>query len=183
MSEILDIKYRGADMSMQERSAWISILVTLCVPSWYFLHVLGEAGDGPVAEIDYQGLLIWNVGIMIVAMIVAMILSTIGTAIGTAIGTEVAAAARGEKAEPGASEAAVEKAVKRLDRKDERDSHIERLGNSVFGIALSSLVIGPLALAMLEREHFWIANSLYAALVIAGLIAAVVKVVAYRKGL
>jgi len=169
-------------MSMQERSAWIAAILVLTLPGWYFIHILDEAGTTAVAEIDYQGLLIWNVGIMIGATIVLMILSTIGTAIGTAIGTEVTAAARGEKAEPGAAEAAAEAAVKRLDRKDERDVHIERLGNSVFGLVLSALVIGPLALAMAEREQFWIANSLYGALVIAGLTSAIVKVVAYRKG-
>lgn len=169
-------------MSMQERSAWVSAIITLCIPGWYFVHILNESGNTSVAEIDYQGLLIWNVGIMIAATIVVMILSTIGTAIGTAIGSEVAAHVRGEKPDPGAAEAAAEAAVKRLDRKDERDTHIERLGGNVFGIVLAALAIGPLALAMAEKEQFWIANSLYAALVLAGLTSAVVRIVAYRRG-
>jgi hypothetical protein len=174
--------YIGANMSMQERSAWISALVTLCVPGWYFAHVLNESGNTAVAGIDYQGLLLWNVGIMIAATIVVTILSAIGTAIGTAIGSEVAAHVRGEKSDPAAAEAAAEAAVKRLDRKDERDVHIERLGGNVFGTVLAVGALVPLGLAMAEKEQFWIANSLYGALVFAGLVAGIVKIVAYRMG-
>lgn len=169
-------------MSMQERSAWISALVTLCIPGWYFIHILNESGNTAVSEIDYQGLLIWNFGIIIAATIAVTIVTAIGTAIGAAIGTEVAAAARGEKSTPGAAEAAAEAAAKRLDRKDERDTHIERFGGYVFGIVLAVLAICPLALAMAERDHFWIANSLYGALMLAGLVSAIVKIVAYRRG-
>ncbi len=65
---------------------------------------------------------------------------------------------------------------------DERDKHINRRGDSVGFAVLGALVIGPLALAMLEVEPFWIANSIYLAEVLAAIVASIVKLVAYRKG-
>jgi hypothetical protein len=65
---------------------------------------------------------------------------------------------------------------------DERDKHVNRRGDSVGFAVLGVLVIGPLALAMLEVEPFWIANSIYLAEVLAAIVASVVKLVAYRKG-
>jgi hypothetical protein len=65
---------------------------------------------------------------------------------------------------------------------DERDKHVNRRGDSVGFAVLGALVIGPLALAMLEAEPFWIANSIYCAEVLAAIVASIVKLVAYRKG-
>ena len=41
----------------------------------------------------------------------------------------------------------------------------------------------PLLLTMAEVDYFWIANSLYLAFIIAAVVGAVVKLVAYRRGL
>ncbi len=65
---------------------------------------------------------------------------------------------------------------------DERDKHVNRRGDSVGFAVLGALVIGPLALAMLEVAPFWIANSIYLAEVLAAIVASIVKLVAYRKG-
>jgi hypothetical protein len=47
---------------------------------------------------------------------------------------------------------------------------------------MSIAAIVPLALAMAEVEHFWIAHALYLAFVLAALTSAAVKIVAYRRG-
>jgi len=51
------------------------------------------------------------------------------------------------------------------------------------GYYVSSVgVVGAMALTMLEYEYFWIANALYVSFVLASLVSATVKLVAYRRG-
>ena len=42
--------------------------------------------------------------------------------------------------------------------------------------------VGALILTMLEYAYFWIANTLYLSLAVAGLVAGIVKLRAYRRG-
>jgi hypothetical protein len=68
------------------------------------------------------------------------------------------------------------------DKSDVRDKQINRFGDYV---GQSLVVIGGLAalvLAMVEADHFWIANELYLAFVLSGIVAAVTKLIAYRRG-
>ena len=67
-------------------------------------------------------------------------------------------------------------------RTDERDREINRRGEYVGFYVMSIAALVPLALAMTEAEHFWIAHSLYLAFVLAALASSVVKIVAYRRG-
>ncbi len=67
-------------------------------------------------------------------------------------------------------------------RTDERDREINRRGEYVGFYVMSIAAIVPLALAMAEVEHFWIAHALYLAFVLAALASAAVKLVAYRRG-
>jgi len=46
----------------------------------------------------------------------------------------------------------------------------------------SALMVGVLGITMLEAAYFWIANGMFAAFMIAGLVSSVVKLVAYRRG-
>ncbi|MFC4852814.1 hypothetical protein [Actinophytocola glycyrrhizae] len=67
-------------------------------------------------------------------------------------------------------------------RKDERDREIERFGEYV---GHSFTVIGgvsTLVMAMAEVGHFWIANAIYLAFALSGLLASVAKISAYRRG-
>lgn len=68
-------------------------------------------------------------------------------------------------------------------RRDVRDKEIGRFGEFVGGIVLSIVVVGVLVLTMLEVEHFWIANVIYAGFVSQAISSSVVKLVAYRRGL
>jgi hypothetical protein len=65
---------------------------------------------------------------------------------------------------------------------DVRDKEINRRGEYVGFYVMSVAAIVPLGLAMAKAEHFWIANSLYLAFVLAAVASAVVKIVAYRRG-
>lgn len=69
------------------------------------------------------------------------------------------------------------------DRADVRDKEINRYGEYVGGVVLGAAMIGPFALTLAGSDHFWIANAMYAAFVVGGLVGSVVKIVAYRRGL
>jgi hypothetical protein len=65
---------------------------------------------------------------------------------------------------------------------DERDAHIYALGDRVAFDASSVLMIGVLAMAMLEWAHVWIANGIFATFVAGSLVSSTVKLAAYRRG-
>lgn len=67
-------------------------------------------------------------------------------------------------------------------KQDERDSYINRVGETVRAGLLSLTLLLPLGLAMAEVRHFWIANSIYAACILSELIAQSTKLVGYRRG-
>ncbi|MEV5412379.1 hypothetical protein AB0K60_26545 [Thermopolyspora sp. NPDC052614] len=66
--------------------------------------------------------------------------------------------------------------------KDEREKQIDRLGEYVGFFVMSIASVLPLVLAMIEAPHFWIANTLYLAFVLAALTSSIVKIVAHRRG-
>ncbi|MEV6813774.1 hypothetical protein [Micromonospora sp. NPDC051296] len=81
-----------------------------------------------------------------------------------------------------ASIAAAIASPKEAGRTDERDRQIHRLGEYVGFYVMSIAAIVPLALAMAQAAHFWIANALYLAFVLAALAASIAKIVLYRRG-
>jgi hypothetical protein len=67
-------------------------------------------------------------------------------------------------------------------KRDQRDKDINRYGEYVGGIVLSVAAVVPLILALLEVDHFWIANTIYLALIVSATVGSIVKIVAYRRG-
>jgi cytochrome c biogenesis protein CcdA len=65
---------------------------------------------------------------------------------------------------------------------DVRDRDIGRFGEYVAGIVLGIGMVVPFILALVEAEHFWIANAMYLVFVAQGLTGAVIKLIAYRRG-
>ena len=61
-------------MSYREKSTAVILVGYLAVYSWYFARVADAVRSGPIAEIDYQGLLIAMVGVLVVSTVVAEIL-------------------------------------------------------------------------------------------------------------
>jgi cell division protein FtsW (lipid II flippase) len=71
---------------------------------------------------------------------------------------------------------------KDADKKDQRDREINRFGEH---IGQSFVVIGGVAalvMSMAELDHFWIANAIYLAFALSGILGSVAKIVAYRRG-
>jgi len=149
-------------MTFEEKVTWVEAAVFAAVPAVYFAIVLGRLGTTPAAEIAYQKPMLIAIGISIILTIVGSIL----TGIGTGITAEIRE--RGSAGDIG--------------RTDERDKQISRRGELVGYYVSSAGVVGAMALTMLEYPYFWIANALYLGFVIAALVSAAVKIVAYRRG-
>ncbi|MFI9595570.1 hypothetical protein [Nonomuraea sp. NPDC052265] len=66
---------------------------------------------------------------------------------------------------------------------DVRDREINRSAQHVGGVVLGVSMMVPLGLTMAEADHFWIANAIYAALVLSALVATPLRLIAYRRGL
>ena len=67
-------------------------------------------------------------------------------------------------------------------KRDQRDRDINRYGEYVGGIVLSVAAVVPLILTMAEVDHFWIANTIYLALIVSATVGSIVKILAYRRG-
>jgi hypothetical protein len=67
-------------------------------------------------------------------------------------------------------------------REDVRDRDIGRFGEYAAGIVLGIGMVGPFILALIEADHFWIANAMYLVFSLQAVVGAVVKLIAYRRG-
>lgn len=67
-------------------------------------------------------------------------------------------------------------------KKDERDRQIYRRGEYAGHAVVLAGAIVALLLALVEADHFWIANAVYLAFVLAAVLSSIVKIVAYRRG-
>ena len=156
-------------MSFQERQTWVEAVVTILVPGWYFVSILSQAAGTPVSDIEYQ----WPLALSVVVSIVVIIATTIASVIASQISAAI---------ERGSAEGLPAPVVE-VDRSDERDAAINRFGSYVGYIVLGVAILLPLGLAMTEREPFWIANALFAALVLSALASGAARLIAYRRGL
>ena len=68
-------------------------------------------------------------------------------------------------------------------REDVRDRDIGRFGEYVAGMVLGIGMVVPFVLALTEADHFWIANAIYLVFVVQAVVGAVIKLLAYRRGL
>lgn len=155
-------------MTFEEKTTWVAAVVMAGVSAVYFWIVLGQLGEVPVADIAYQQPLVITVVATVVLTIIGSIITAIGSAIGVAISTEITGEGVGS--------------VDDIGRTDERDKSINRRGELV-GYYVSSVgVVIVLGLTMLEYDYFWIANVLYASLLLGSLVGSAVKLAAYHRG-
>lgn len=143
-------------MTVEERTAWISGFVVIVAYAIYAVTILRRVDGALVSEVAYLGPLLWTVGVIVVGTIVLSIIGAIVNAIVT----------RGEPDE----------------RTDERDRAIGRRADRISNWVTSAVAIGALVLAVREAPHFWIANAIYAGLVVSMLVGSVAKIVIYRRG-
>ena len=66
-------------MSIEEKRAWIMLVVTICAYATYLGLVLGRMGAGPVGEVAYAATMLWSIGGAIVAAIVLHIVASATT--------------------------------------------------------------------------------------------------------
>jgi hypothetical protein len=165
MSNISDItvsRSEEAVMPFEEKMTWVSVVVTILVPVWYLVTVLGRLQDTTAAEIAWQRPMLIAFGATVALTIVGAILMSIATS--------VSAVARGRKP------------ADDIDRKDERDKTIGRRGDVIGYWVASAGMVGVLILTMLEYEYFWIGSALYLSFVVAMVVSSVVKLIAYHRG-
>ncbi len=67
-------------------------------------------------------------------------------------------------------------------KEDQRDREIERYGEYMGHWFVVSGAMAALIMSMLEMSHFWIANVIYFAFVLATLLGSAAKIFAYRRG-
>ena len=63
-----------------------------------------------------------------------------------------------------------------------RDRDIGRFGEYRAGLVLGIGMVVPFILALVEADHFWIANAMYLVFTAQAIVGAVVKLIAYRRG-
>ncbi|WP_426996038.1 hypothetical protein [Pseudarthrobacter sp. N5] len=56
-------------MPVEEKSAWIMLVVTICAYAIYVFVILGQAGHTAVAEVPYIPVMLWSIGGAIAASI------------------------------------------------------------------------------------------------------------------
>jgi hypothetical protein len=148
-----NLLYMGSGaVAYEEKRTWVMLVVAIVTYPVYAIIIIGRAGDTPLTEVPYTATLLWTLGISIVVSIVLTIL----------VG---ATSPKGD-----------------IGRNDPRDREISRFGDHV-GSAF--VVIGALAaliMAMLEWDHFWIANVVYLMFTLSAILGSVAKIAAYRKG-
>jgi hypothetical protein len=133
--------------------------VTVGTYAAYVSIILGKADGAPLADVSYVATLLWSIGIAIAVNIVGRIVIEIVNA----VTREITRTPEGMRA-------------------DARDKEINRFGEYVGGIVLGGSMVVPLALAIADVDQFWIANAIYAALVLSTCVSSVLKLIAYRRG-
>jgi MFS family permease len=67
-------------------------------------------------------------------------------------------------------------------RADSRDKEINRRGELIGMGGLVAGALGGMLLAIVQAEHFWIANVIYLGFVLSAITASIAKIVLYRRG-
>ena len=157
MSKILYIGARA--LSYEERGQWVYLAVTVVGYIGYVIVVLSRTNGAPLPSVDYVPIMLWAIGLAIAAAIIGRI----GVEIVARIGDEINDRPEGLTA-------------------DVRDRDIGRFGEYVGGVVLGIAMVVPFILAITEADHFWISNGMYLAFVLAAVVGAGVRLVAYRRG-
>jgi hypothetical protein len=146
-------------MSIEERGQWVYLVAIVVTYAGYLVITIGHLGQTAPADVDYVPTMLLAIGIAIALAIVGRIVVEIVGAISAGIAghDEVHAA-------------------------DVRDRDIGRFGEYVAGAVLGVGMVVPFVLTLAELDYFWIANAMYLAFVVAAVVGAVIKLVAYRRG-
>ncbi|MFJ4223036.1 hypothetical protein [Microbacterium sp. NPDC089695] len=143
-------------MVYEERNVWAGLIVSILVLPAYVVIVLQQAANRPVETIDWFPLMLWTIGIGIVATIVVSIV------------WGMIAGARDPEG---------------VGRSDIRDRDIGRMGTRVEQSFLVLAGLGVIVLCAVGADVFWIANTMFAGFAVSAVVGGVARAVAYRRGL
>jgi hypothetical protein len=138
-------------MAVEEKRAWIMLVVTVIAYAGYVAVVLTAAGDGRLVDAPY----VWA---MIGTVSGAILLSTV-------LHIAVSLAARNDAT-----------------RLDQRDREISRFGDHVGNSLVVIGAVAALVMAIVEWDHFWIANAVYLCFALSGVLGSMARIAAYRRG-
>lgn len=143
-------------MAYEERNVWAGLIVAVLVIPAYIVIVLQQGAERPVDQIEWFPLMLWTIGIGIVATIVL------------SIAWGLIAGARDPEG---------------VGKSDIRDRDISRMGSRVEQSFLVIAGLGVIVLCAVRADAFWIANTMFAGFAVSAVVGSVARVIAYRRGL
>ncbi len=143
-------------MVYEERNLWTSLVVSVVVSIGYVIVLLQAADGRPLTEVDWWPIMLWSIGVSIVATIVISILWSILAGMRDPDG---------------------------VGKSDQRDRDIARMGNRVGQAFMVIGGLGVIVLCAFEAHWFWIANTMYFGFALATIVGGIAAVIAYRRGL
>lgn len=141
-------------MGVREKNAWAMLVIAVAGVAVYLTLLAVNLDGGSPTDVSYQPLMLWTIGLGIVA----------GIAVHITLSIRAGLTGEGQEA-------------------DERDREIERFGTNVGHAFLVIGGLAGLLMALAEWEWFWIANALYFGFALSAILEGVAEVVAYRRGL
>ena len=141
-------------MSYTEKNTWLFGVIVVVGYATYLVLLFTQAAGRPLEQAEYVIPMLGTIGGAIVAGILGGIVIAIATR-----------ADRDNKGNP-----------------DVRDKEIEHAGERVGNSFVVIGAIVALVLAWLEVDHFWIANEIYLAFVLSGLLGTMTRLGVYRRG-
>ncbi|KAA9108179.1 hypothetical protein [Microbacterium rhizomatis] len=143
-------------MAYEERNVWVGLIVTVIAMTAYVLIVLQHAADEPLIDVVWWPIMLWTIGLSIVAVIVINIVWGIIAGMRDPDG---------------------------VGKSDQRDRDIARLGSRVGQAFLVIAGIGVIVLCAFEADWFWIAHTMFFGFALSAFVGGIASVIAYRRGL
>ena len=143
-------------MVYEERNVWAGLIISVIGMAVYTVIVLQQAAGGPVDEIDWVPLMLWTIGLSIVAAIVVSIVWGILANLGDPDG---------------------------VGKSDQRDRDISHMSTRVGQAFLVIAGLGVIVECAFRLDWFWIANTMFYGFALSSIVGGIASVIAYRRGL
>lgn len=143
-------------MVYEERNIWAGLIVSVVGVTIYTILVLQRAGGGPLENVDWVPLMLWTIGLSIVATIVLSIVWGILAGMRDPDG---------------------------VGKSDQRDRDISRMGGRVGQAFVVIAGLGVIVECAFEVDWFWIANTMFYGFAVSSIVGGVASAIAYRRGL
>jgi len=143
-------------MVYEERNTWAGLIVSVVAMAVYVIVILQQAGGGPLTDVVWWPIMLWTIGLSIVASIVVSILWGILAGMRDPDG---------------------------VGKSDMRDRDIARMGSRVGQAFMVIAGLGVIVLCAFEADWFWIANTMFFGFFLTAFLGGIASVIAYRRGM